>query len=87
MVGSLFSDGYRAFIAELAGVRQGLRITQAELARRLAKPQSYVSKIERLERRLDVVELCALVDALGMDRAEALALLTRAIPPYVPVDP
>lgn len=32
-------------------------MTQVELARRLNKPQSYVSKVEILERRLDVIEL------------------------------
>lgn len=32
-------------------------MTQVELARRLEKPQSYVSKVEILERRLDVIEL------------------------------
>lgn len=32
-------------------------MTQVELARRLNKPQSYVSKIEILERRIDVIEL------------------------------
>lgn len=32
-------------------------MTQVELAHRLKKPQSYVSKVEILERRLDVIEL------------------------------
>lgn len=32
-------------------------MTQVELARRLNKLQSYVSKVEILERRLDVIEL------------------------------
>ena len=32
-------------------------MTQVELARRLNKPQSYVSKVETFERRLDVIEL------------------------------
>jgi len=36
--------------------RQARGITQRELARRLGKPQSYVSKAEMGERRLDVVE-------------------------------
>lgn len=32
-------------------------MTQVELARLLNKPQSYVSKVEILERHLDVIEL------------------------------
>ncbi|MDQ1208521.1 transcriptional regulator with XRE-family HTH domain [Acinetobacter baylyi] len=41
-------------------------MTQVELARRLEKPQSYVSKIEILERRLDVIELMDWLVALNI---------------------
>lgn len=40
-------------------------MTQVELARLLNKPQSYISKIEILERRIDVIELVDLVNCLG----------------------
>ena len=50
MAGSLFSEGYRAFINELVSARRAAGLTQADLAKRLTKPQSYISKIERLER-------------------------------------
>lgn len=36
------------------------------------KPQSFVSKVERGERRLDVIEFCELAKALGHDPAELL---------------
>lgn len=39
-------------------------MTQVELAPRLEKPQSYVSKVEILERRLDVIELCDWLNAI-----------------------
>ncbi len=39
-------------------------MTQVELALRLGKPQSYVSKVEILERRLDVIELCDWLNAI-----------------------
>ena len=41
-------------------------MTQVELARRLNKLQSYVSKVEILERRLDVIELMEWLAALGI---------------------
>lgn len=40
----------------MRAAREARGITQQELARRLGKPQSYVSKAEMGERRLDVVE-------------------------------
>ena len=42
-------------------------MTQVELAQRLGKPQSYVSKVEILERRLDVIELMDWLNALNTD--------------------
>jgi transcriptional regulator with XRE-family HTH domain len=41
-------------------------LTQADLADRLGMTQSWVSKCERGERRLDVVELRAFCDAMGV---------------------
>jgi len=47
--------------------RKRAGLSQAELARRLRKPQSFVSKFERAERRLDVVEFFNVAEALGAD--------------------
>lgn len=60
------APAYREFLKRLraARVRAGLR--QADVARLLRKPQSYVSKCESGERRVDVVELAALADAYGL---------------------
>jgi transcriptional regulator with XRE-family HTH domain len=49
-------------------------MTQAALAARLNRPQSFVSKYERGERRLDVVEFGEVARALGID---PLAFLGR----------
>lgn len=40
----------------MRAAREARGMTQQELAKRLGKPQSYVSKAEMGERRLDVVE-------------------------------
>jgi transcriptional regulator with XRE-family HTH domain len=49
------------------------KITQADLAERLSVPQSYVSKYEVGERRLDFVETVLVCQALGTDFAEFAA--------------
>ena len=43
------------------------KLTQHGLATRLGKPQSYVSKAENRERRLDVIEFVTITRALGAD--------------------
>lgn len=56
-------------------LRESKNVTQVELARRLNKPQSYVSKVETLERRLDVIELIDWVNVLNEDYSIILKLI------------
>jgi len=49
----------------LKNLRRERGLTQSELAARLDVPQSYVSKYEAGERRLDLVELEGVAHALG----------------------
>jgi transcriptional regulator with XRE-family HTH domain len=58
--------------------RKSANLTQAELAKRLSRPQSFVSKYERGERRLDVVEFLEVAEALGMDPANLIKELDSA---------
>ncbi|ATZ66560.1 helix-turn-helix domain-containing protein [Acinetobacter haemolyticus] len=48
---------YQDLIKKLIDLRESKNVTQVELAHRLKKPQSYISKIEILERGIDVIEL------------------------------
>jgi transcriptional regulator with XRE-family HTH domain len=56
-VTSVHSAKYRAFLTRLREARERAGLTQAEVARALGKPQSYVSKCESGERRIDAIEL------------------------------
>ena len=51
---------YRRFLVRLREARERAGLTQVEVARRLRVTQSYVSKCESGERRVDVVELAIL---------------------------
>lgn len=51
----------------LIEARNKAGLTQVGLAKRLGKPQSFVSKFERGERRLDVVEFFDVAEAIGID--------------------
>jgi transcriptional regulator with XRE-family HTH domain len=51
---------YAQFLGRLKQGRAEAALTQAEVADRIKRPQSFVSKIESGERRVDVVELSEL---------------------------
>ena len=58
---------YQAFLGLLRGLRQDCGMTQAMLADRIGNTQTFVSKVERGERRLDVVEFTEWCEALGCE--------------------
>ena len=51
-------------------MRIAANLTQAHLAARLNRPQSFVAKYEGGERRLDVIEFMEVAEAIGFDPAE-----------------
>lgn len=54
---SVHSDDYKNIIKRLKEARIEAGLSQQDVADKLEKPQSYVSKIESGERRLDVAEI------------------------------
>jgi len=75
MTKSVFSDRYGRFLAVMVQARKDAGLTQSELASRLGKPQSYISKAERGERRLDVIEFIEMTEALSADPAALISQL------------
>jgi len=57
LVSPTFSPRYQEFLVRLRRARLDAGMTQVEVAKALDKPQSYVSKCETGERRVDVTEL------------------------------
>jgi len=67
---TIHDDRYRALIRLLVAERELKEVTQTMLAQKLGRPQSFVAKVENLERRLDVVELADWLHALGVEPTE-----------------
>jgi transcriptional regulator with XRE-family HTH domain len=65
------------FLAHIVRIRKRAAITQLDLAARLKKPQSFVSKSETGERRIDFVELVEWLNALGHDPEDFFKLLLK----------
>jgi transcriptional regulator with XRE-family HTH domain len=75
----------RQLLEAMIVARKGAGVRQIDLAARLGKPQSYVSKVEGRERRLDVGEYVVWMRALGLDPAAKLAAVLTG-PSGVTVD-
>jgi transcriptional regulator with XRE-family HTH domain len=69
---SLYTDRQTRLLAALVSHRKAAGLTQTRLAETLKKPQSYVAKYERGERRLDVIEFLDIAAALGVEPADLL---------------
>lgn len=57
----------------LAEARIEANLTQKQLAQKLRKPQSFVSNFESGQRRVDILELVRIADALGCDPQQLLS--------------
>lgn len=57
MGGSVYSEKYQAFLKRLKAARLDAGLTQTDVAQQLNVPQSFISKCESGERRVDIVEL------------------------------
>lgn len=66
---------YEQLRALLVRARKDAGLTQAEVASELKQPQSFVSKYERGERRLDVIEFLEVAQIIGFDPLAVIAEL------------
>ena len=74
MPSSLHTERYDHFRRLLIEKRKDAGLTQATVAERLSKPQSYVAKYEGGERRVDFVEVVDIAEAVGFDPSELLRI-------------
>ena len=63
---SIATKEYRLFLRHLRHLRKRAGLTQVQLAERLGEPQSFVSKCEAGERRIDLIELRAICEAMDV---------------------
>ena len=76
---SIYSKDYKALIKRIRDARKQAGVTQEVLAKRLKQTQSFVSKCERRERRLDVVELRAFCRALRVPFVDFVRAFDRSL--------
>lgn len=72
MAQSTHNRDYQLLLAVLKAARKRVGVTQIKLAERLGNTQTFVSKCERGERRIDAVELVEFAEAMGITPQELL---------------
>ena len=72
---SLHSHAYDRFLKLLKKAREDAGLTQEKAAKKLKKPQSFVSKCESGERKIDVIELAVFCDLYGVTVTDFLKSL------------
>ncbi|WP_413123455.1 helix-turn-helix domain-containing protein [Burkholderia orbicola] len=73
---STHTPQYRALLDHLIAARKASGLSQADLAARLGRPQSFIAKIEVGERRIDVIEFLELARILQVNPSSILESLS-----------
>ncbi|MHC4757997.1 MAG: helix-turn-helix domain-containing protein [Planctomycetota bacterium] len=75
MMKSVFTKDYSSFLKLLREERKKRGVTQEEMAKKLGVTQAFISKCERGERRIDIVELSRFCEGIGISFLEFIKRL------------
>jgi len=76
---TIHSPEYAIFLRLLRQIRERQEVTQEQLAERWGVTQSFISKCERGERRIDALELRTFCRAMGVSLASFVAELEQIL--------
>ena len=76
---SIYTREYETLVRLLREAREEANLTQVDLAELLEQSQSFVSKYERGERRLDLIQLRTICQVLGIGLADFVRRLEREL--------
>jgi transcriptional regulator with XRE-family HTH domain len=77
MARSFGSARHNALVAFLKKRRREAKLTQAQVAKRLKRYQSFVTDYERGQKSIDAVLLVEIAEAIGFDPRDAIRLIER----------
>ncbi|MFV0445730.1 MAG: multiprotein-bridging factor 1 family protein [Planctomycetaceae bacterium] len=76
---TIYTSEYTVVLRLLREAREAADLTQVELAKRLGQSQSFVSKVERGDRRLDIIQLRTILHHFGWTLARFVDRLEREL--------
>lgn len=82
---TVFTGYHRDLVQTLIDARKKAGLTQTQLGERLGKDQTFISLVERSQRRVDVLEFYAFSKAMKLDPLELYAALIEKLPEKVDI--
>ena len=76
---TIHAKAYTLLLSRLKEARKSAGVSQQALAASLGMPQSFVSKYENGERRLDVLELICITESLDIDICKLLGQFRETV--------
>jgi len=80
MAGAIYSEAQNAVARAFTEARKDAQMKQTELADAIGKHQSFISDVERGQRRIDIVEAFVIAKALGYEPTDFYQKLIRDVP-------
>jgi transcriptional regulator with XRE-family HTH domain len=82
---SAFSDAHKILVEQLTAARKQSGMKQEELAALVGKDQSYISNIERGQRRVDMIEFYVLARSMKADPLALYSDIIAKLPKKIPI--
>lgn len=82
---TIFGGDHRHLVEVLVEARLKSGLTQAQVAKRVGKDQTFISIIERGQRRVDVLEFVALAKAMDVDPKRLFAEVMKRLPDEIDI--
>ena len=79
MASVIFTEAYEVLPALLREQRERKGVSKRELARLMRRSASHIGMIEARQRRVEIIEFCRYVEALGGDPVEIFTELRRRL--------
>ena len=76
---TIFDPKYKKMIESLKSIRMKQGISQRDLANKLGMAHSYIGRAETCERRLDIMDLIAILRALNLTDSEIIKFLQKLL--------
>lgn len=73
---TIFGGNHQHLVEVLIEARKSAGLTQVELSQRIGRDQTFISLIERGQRRVDVIEFIGMAKAMGLEPVELFSRVT-----------